>query len=498
MQAALKKRLEDCRTLPALPPVAVNVLRLTQRENFDIQDVAKAIGSNPALAAKVIGLVNSTLFGLRQEVRTVSHALILLGIDAVRTIALSFSLVQDMRSRGTPGASATAFWQRAIFAAGAAQELARQESLRHPEDAFLGALLQDVGMLALGQAAGDEYTALVARAKGDHDRLSDLERQAFGSDHAEVGRWLVAAWQLPEPVRVGVGGSHDPARWQTGKNAASQTLARVVALSGIIADLWLRPDTRDATRRLCHRAREFFGLDELRVEKLLARVAAATVEISPLFEIQAGTADELEATLQRASLVIHNPKSDEGMVTDGASRGSSGPVVHLDSLTGLPDDRKVSEYLRDQASFAQRAGIPLTLLACEVDQLGTLAEAFGKAAADRALIAVAGLLSERLRYRDMVGRDGSAGGFLLILPDTPPQGALVVAERLRQRIADAAHDVGLHDPIHLTLSVGCVTFDETLTFNDAEDLRFAVEDALARAREAGRNRVVTFGSNQEA
>jgi len=495
MQATLKKRLDECKSLPVLPPVAVNVLRLTQRENFDIQDVAKAIGSNPALAAKVIGLVNSSLFGLRQEVRTVSHALILLGIDAVRTIALSFSLVHDMRSRGTPGLSKVTYWQRAIFAAGAAQELARQESLKHPEDAFLGALLQDVGMLAMAQATGEEYGALVARAHGDHERLAELELQAFGSDHAEVGRWLVASWQLPEPVRIGVGGSHDPARWQTGKNAAAQTLARVVALSGTIADLWIRADTREATRRLCTRAREFFGLDGTRVEKLLERVAKATVEISPLFEIQAGTADELEATLQRASLVIHNPKAEDGAV-ETVTAVPSGPVVRLDPLTGLPDARRLAEYVTDQLAFAQRAGIPLTLLCCEIDQLATLAEAFGRAAADRALIGVAALLSERLRYRDMAGREG-LGTFMLVLPDTPPQGGLVVAERLRQRVADAAHDVGLRDPVHLTLSVGCVTFDETVTFNDAEDLRFAAEDALGRARDAGRNRVVSFATKTE-
>ena len=87
MQIGLRQKLESCKSLPSLPAVAVHVLRLCQRENFDIADVARAIGSDAALSAKVVSLANSPLFGLRKEVATVSHALVLLGANAVRTIA---------------------------------------------------------------------------------------------------------------------------------------------------------------------------------------------------------------------------------------------------------------------------------------------------------------------------------------------------------------------------------------------------------------------------
>ena len=130
MREALKTRLESCRTLPAVPAVAAQVLRLCQQENFNMSDVARVIGGDPALTMKVLKVVNSPLFGLRQQVTTVSHALMLLGVNAVRTMALSFSLVQSSRPVGQGGLDQRIYWKRSLFAACAARELARMERPR--------------------------------------------------------------------------------------------------------------------------------------------------------------------------------------------------------------------------------------------------------------------------------------------------------------------------------------------------------------------------------
>jgi two-component system, cell cycle response regulator len=203
MQVGIRQKLEACKSLPSLPPVAVHVLRLCQRENFDIADVARAIGADAPLSAKVIALVNSPLFAMRQEVKTVSQALVLLGVNAVRTIALSVAIAGDLQAHERAGFDHRAFWRRAVFAATAAQDLARLGGLRHPEEAFLAALLQDVGQLALSQAASDQYHPITHTAGTDHKRLIALETQAFGCDHAEVGRWLMAQWAAATTRRAG-------------------------------------------------------------------------------------------------------------------------------------------------------------------------------------------------------------------------------------------------------------------------------------------------------
>jgi len=118
-------------------------------------------------------------------------------------------------------------------------------------------------------------------------------------------------------------------------------------------------------------------------------------------------------------------------------------------------------------------------------------QSFGREAGDRALRAVGMLLGERLRYRDLAARWGGEE-FALVLTDTHAAGATIVAERLRKKIEDAHHDIGIGDPVRMTISLGCATLDEALTFARPEDLMLAVERALLQAKRSGRNRVATF------
>ncbi len=489
MQIGLRQKLETCKTLPSLPAVAVHVLRLCQRENFDIADVARAIGSDAPLAAKVVALVNSSLFSMRQEVTTVSHALVLLGVNAVRTIALSFAVVGDMRSHERHGFDYRAYWKRAMFASAAAQELARSAGLRHPEEAFLAGLLQDVGEVALAQAASDQYHAMAAEAPNDHDKLVILEKQAFGCDHAEVGRWLMTQWRLPETVRAAVGSSHEPARWQRGTDTATETMVKVVALSGVLADIWVSPDVAGAARRAKVRAHEIVGLTEDRLQPLMRRMNKIVCQIAPLFDVWVGEPDDLERIVERADYAFGHA---DGELPERALAAVA-PVAdkaRVDGLTGLASRSRFDDYLLEQFEFAQQVGKPLSVIICDPDHLEMINQAFGRAAGDRALTVLGGVLADRLRYRDLAARYGGEE-FALILTDTHAAGAAIVAERLRKKVEDGLHDIGIGDPVRMTISVGCVTLDEALAFQTPADLLRAAESTLAQAKAAGRNRVMS-------
>jgi diguanylate cyclase (GGDEF)-like protein len=490
MQLGLRQKLETCKSLPSLPAVAVHVLRLCQRENFDIADVARAIGNDGPLAAKVLGLVNSPLFAMRQEVRTVSHALVLLGVNSVRTIALSFALVNDMRAHERSGFDYRTYWKRAIFAAAAAQDLARVAGARHPEEAFLAALLQDIGEVALAQAIPEQYQPMASAAPGDHDRLVALEKQAFGCDHAEVGRWLLTRWRLPETVRAAVGSSHEPARWQRGADPATETTVKVVALSGVLADLWVHPDVAHAARQARTRAHEIAGLDADSLVPLMRRIARSVLDIAPLFALWVGEPAELEAVIEAVNHALTEQSAPKAEPSAGASKedeADDGP----DRLTGLASRATFDGYLAEQFDLAQQVGKPLSVILCDPDHLEMVNQAFGRAAGDRALAVLGALLGERLRFRDLAARYGGEE-FALILTDTHAAGATVVAERLRKKVEDAQHDIGIGDPVRMTVSIGCVTLDEALAFQSPSDLMRAAESTLALAKNAGRNRVMSF------
>src|SRR5450432_2192150 len=148
MQPAVLQRLERCSSLPTLPALAVQVLQLCQKEELNLSEIAKVLATDPALATKVLRMANSPIMGLRNPAKTVNHAISLLGVNAVRTLALSFSLAQDMKHREKKE-KRQQYWKRSILSAIAAQEVARALGMAHPEEAFLAGLLQDIGILAL-------------------------------------------------------------------------------------------------------------------------------------------------------------------------------------------------------------------------------------------------------------------------------------------------------------------------------------------------------------
>jgi diguanylate cyclase (GGDEF)-like protein len=164
-------------------------------------------------------------------------------------------------------------------------------------------------------------------------------------------------------------------------------------------------------------------------------------------------------------------------------------------LTGLASRWRFDAYLAEQFELAKKIGKPLSVLLCDPDHFDMINQTFGREAGDRALHAVGVLLGERLRYRDLAARYGGEE-FALILTDTHAAGAAVVADRLRKKIEDAQHDIGIGDPVRMTMSVGIATLDEALTFATPADLLAAVERTLIDAKRAGRNRVATFASTE--
>jgi diguanylate cyclase (GGDEF)-like protein len=497
LSASLKAKLESCSTLPTLPAIAIKVLQLCQSDDLDLGQIAATISKDPALSAKVLRLVNSAVFGLRNEVRTVPHALALLGLNAVRTLALSFSLVRDLRKSQQAGLAS--YWKRSIIAAVAARELAVALRFAAPDEAFLAALLQDIGMLALGRAVGREYEAVAIKAGDDHDQLAKLEREAFGSDHAEVGAWLLGNWRLPEPLRHAVAFSHSEADeiQASGLQADVARLVRIVRLSGAIADIWVHADAAGATGLVREQALNLLGLEAAQLEPVLTRTAAALPQVAELFELKLGTPEEIGGVLDQATETLLMVTLRAARQIDSAHEAIDSlqhktrvleEASQRDKLTGLYNRARFDAHLAEEFAIAQRTGKALSIIMADVDHFKRVNDTYGHPAGDRILIAVAGALGGRLRPRDLVARYGGEE-FVLVLPETDAPGSEVVAERIRKKIETTSSDVGSAAPVAVTMSFGCATLLPG-TFGTGAELLAAADRALYAAKHAGRNRVV--------
>src|SRR5205085_3126495 len=141
---------------------------------------------DPALSSKILRTVNSSFYGRAQSISTISHALVILGLQSVKTLVLGFSLVTNLTKNKSKGFKHITYWRRSIYAATAARTIAAKIGVVQQEEAFLAALLQDIGMLVLDQVVGDAYGEVCGKVQ-THEDLLECELQALSLTHADAG-----------------------------------------------------------------------------------------------------------------------------------------------------------------------------------------------------------------------------------------------------------------------------------------------------------------------
>jgi diguanylate cyclase (GGDEF)-like protein len=494
MVVSIRDRLARCADLPSMPAVAIQILDLCQRDEPDMAAIAKLIGSDPALSAKLLRLTNSPMYGLKSEVRTVSHAICLLGLSAVRPLALSFSLVKGLQERDKK--ALTWFWKRSLLSAVAARELATTTAYRLGEEAFLGALLQDIGILALRQVAGPAYAALT-RPGIKHDELIQKERELFGEDHAALGAWLAERWKLPPSLCLAIGASHTPERIPEGTHPDIAQLARLIAVSGRVADVWIEENAAQAIHALRISSTHLLQIDEPALDATMQQVAKRSEDIAAYFDVDIGSPDELAAILEQAketmlilALAANRQASDarEAIGTLEARAKSLEIEAQRDGLTGLYNRAHFDQVFAQTTAQAQAEAKPLSLILFDIDHFKNVNDSYGHQAGDKVLSAVAKLLSGRLRPTDVAARYGGEE-FVLILPGTDKAGAAVVAERLRRSVAESSQEISASLSVQVTVSGGYVTQVPGARVAPAALLSTA-DSALYEAKRTGRNRVV--------
>jgi putative nucleotidyltransferase with HDIG domain len=182
--------------LPPFPWVAKRLMATVSREDVDIHEVGKLIAAEPVFATRVLQLANSPLFALERQVRTISHAIILLGLDRVKAITFTRALEDFV----TPALSIKALrmcWQNCLVVALLSEKIARAARM-DADFAYVAGLLRDIGRLALLVKYPEPYSNLLAVSGEQQFDLLMLEKELFDIDHCEAGSWLME--QLPFPA----------------------------------------------------------------------------------------------------------------------------------------------------------------------------------------------------------------------------------------------------------------------------------------------------------
>lgn len=202
LEEAIRESLDR---LPPMPAVIQRVMELTNDPNCTAQELQKVIGMDEVLSSKVLRLVNSARYGFPRRITTLSHAVILLGFETIRNLALGVATVRLLlRHSANSPVNRQRFWEHSLQTGLAASALAKhlRKDLITREEMFLAGLLHDLGILFLSQVFPEEYRAVMGHC-GSLEETYSLEQEILGITHGEVGAMMAERWNLP-PVFVEV------------------------------------------------------------------------------------------------------------------------------------------------------------------------------------------------------------------------------------------------------------------------------------------------------
>ncbi|MFT5446380.1 MAG: diguanylate cyclase (GGDEF)-like protein [Gammaproteobacteria bacterium] len=493
----LHERLKYCSTLPSLPAVALRVLELSRDPSSSMRDVANVVISDPALATKILRIANSPLYARRRECETFQQALVLLGLNATLTLALTFSLVSSMKASSGSGLDLDRVWRRSLLAGAAARVLSAHFGASNPEEAFLAALLQDIGMLALDRGYSEIYESLSA-GQQDHDVVRAIEFAELQCDHCAVGAWLLKRWNLPEHLQHAVANSHRQVEKDVFPTSVDEILQRSVALSGPMADLWMSLEPGLGLEGLQKAFVPVEGVDGATLSLLIEQVAMAAPAIEELFEIDLLDPVRSEWILQEAReiIVLRNMQMVQESARLREVAASLQRQAHVleeksrrDKLTGAFNRGHLDEVLSDWFADANRAGIPISLVFIDLDHFKSINDLHGHQRGDQVLVSSTKIISRLARASDLVARYGGEE-FVMLLPDCTASGAELFCERLLNAFRKVEHQLDSGDTLTVTISIGVATHGEQVEFDSCHQLLRCADQAMYRAKQSGRDRCV--------
>jgi putative nucleotidyltransferase with HDIG domain len=205
--------VEQIHKLPSLPQVVAKILQVAADPHSCAADLKRVIDLDPALSLKVMRLVNSSFYGYAGKIGNLNQAVVLLGFNTIKSIALSASVFEPFKLPLSVSAlfNPEAFWRHAVGVGVAARCLAQCCEVGDPESLFFAGLVHDIGKMVMNQYAYEDFTEILGRAADAESPLFEEEMLYFGLTHAHIGRLLAEKWNLPAEAVEAITHHHRPA-----------------------------------------------------------------------------------------------------------------------------------------------------------------------------------------------------------------------------------------------------------------------------------------------
>jgi HD-like signal output (HDOD) protein/predicted Ser/Thr protein kinase len=345
--------------LPTPPAVAMQIVRATSNPDCEVKEIVNLLAHDPAICGQLLKVINSCVYALSSPITSVERAVLLLGMNTVRSLVLALSL-PAMQSGMVPAKELRDYWVNSVSGAIMARELAARMRRPLPEDDLVCGLLRDIGGLLIRQTFPAEYTDFAAGARG---RLATdvcgLERAVFGVDHADVSAALLGEWKLPallvEPIR---GHHHPQVLVNPTKTIADR--AELLMFTESLTQLDTVAQHPDALAGVLNTAETKFKLPRGELVGFLESLVPKVKAFAEMLSLDVGQSPDYVGTLTRGCTALieltRGSGSGAATVVGGASAAdrttagpttplplptraaaATGPAFHPDFLSRFPD-----------------------------------------------------------------------------------------------------------------------------------------------------------------
>jgi HD-like signal output (HDOD) protein len=241
-EQAVSSAIREISHIATLPEITLKIIKLVESPTSTAQDLHKVIANDPALCSRILKVVNSAFYGLPGQIGSINRAIVLLGLNAVKNIAIAASLTKLFKGGAlTPHFAARDLWEHSVAVATASKLIADHLRLAFVDEAFLAGLIHDIGIVVEIQYDRQRIVDALNKTNPDAEgvpqrSLLDTEDEIFGANHQDFGLGLCNKWKFPKSFANVTGFHHRPLEVPQ----EARTLVTITAISDRLASTLTR------------------------------------------------------------------------------------------------------------------------------------------------------------------------------------------------------------------------------------------------------------------
>lgn len=209
-QQHLKELVQRIDDLPTLPSVITRIIRMVEDPETTASDMHTVISQDPSLTGKVLKLVNSAFYGFSRQISTVREAVVILGFNRVKSLALSASVFEVFQGPGVEKFDRVGLWEHSIATGIAGEIVGKRLEHENPEEVLVAGILHNIGKIVIDLYFHAELEEIFRLVREGDCLMLEAEVDVLGVGHDEIGAWLSEQWNLPEKITASIRHYHHP------------------------------------------------------------------------------------------------------------------------------------------------------------------------------------------------------------------------------------------------------------------------------------------------